>query len=564
MAAGKPIKNIFNKETHPNCYVGHQYALDVAGGKIIASIYTKGACERYLREVDSDSPIYYFDEDKAERYLRLVQKFKHVIGHWASDTIKYEPWQCFIWMNIMGFVSKLTGFRRFRIAHIEIPRGNAKSTMASQAALYFLALEESKGNYVATTATKKEQARIVLDAARAMAKENDSFLKNRGVKVLAHTITQARTNSVMRALSSEASSLDGLNDVLAVCDELHAMKRETFDVIYSGMSKRKDSLTLCITTAGMDIESVGYTQSVYAKKICEGLLEDDQFFAIVYTIDEGDDIYAESTWRKANPNWDVSVDPITFKAKADKTKETPSDLPNFKIKHLNTWLSEARAFFDKGKWNQCAGIIKLEDFKGKPARMGIDLASHIDLTSIALTFFEGGKYYIFDKTFIPEKTVSEVRSTLYDECIAKGYLIATPGEAINYDFIRKEAEDLASSFRVQECMYDTWNATEMAQKLSNKIEMVKFSMNVANFSEPMKKLDSLIRQGKVVHNGSPLLSWCIGNVVAKEDHNGNVFPRKSHVRLKIDPVVAILMSLAGWLQKGDETSVYETRGILTF
>ncbi len=103
----------------------------------------------------------------------------------------------------------------------------------------------------------------------------------------------------------------------------------------------------------------------------------------------------------------------------------------------------------------------------------------------------------------------------------------------------------------------------MAQKLANKIEMVKFAMNVANFSEPMKKLDSLMRQGKIKHNGSPLLRWCLGNVIAKEDHNSNVYPRKSHTLLKIDPVIAILMALALFLQKEEISSVYETRGIRT-
>jgi phage terminase large subunit-like protein len=79
----------------------------------------------------------------------------------------------------------------------------------------------------------------------------------------------------------------------------------------------------------------------------------------------------------------------------------------------------------------------------------------------------------------------------------------------------------------------------------------------------MKKFDALMRAGKIRHNGSPLFRWCLGNVVAKEDHNGNVFPRKSHSKLKIDPVVAALMSLAGWLQTEEVESVYETRGIRT-
>lgn len=554
-----------NAKKYPNCNRGHQYALDVVAGEITACVYVIGACKKYLREIEDDSRKWYFDWDAAEKYLRTVQKFEHVIGHWPTKNIVYEPWQCWIWMNIMGFKIRDTGFRRFRIAHIEIARGNAKSAMASQAALYFLALDDPNGNQISTVATKKEQARIVLDSARAMARKNSSYLKHTGVKVLAHAIVHAKSDSIVRSLASEHKGLDGLNDVLAVLDELHAMKRDTFEVVTSGMSKRSDSLTLCITTAGQDVHSVGCSQSSYAKKLCLEEVDDDQFFAVVYTLDEGDDWEDEKCWIKPNPNLGVSVDIVTLRAKIHKAIETPADIPNIKIKHMNLWIAEAKAFYNQDVWDKCyLPSLKLVDFKGKPCRMGIDLASHIDITTIALVFREDdGGYSVFDKSYIPEDTVLEAKNMLYDDCIARGFLISTPGAAINYEKIREDAQELAKYHRVLECLYDAWNATETAQKLSDKIEMVKIAMNVANFSEPMKKLDSLMRQGKIRHNGSPLLRWCLGNVVAKEDHNGNVYPRKSHTKLKIDPIIAILMGLAGWLQDSEVDSVYETRGIRT-
>jgi phage terminase large subunit-like protein len=554
----------FDAKKYPNVRAAQKYAEDIVSGKIVSSSYVAGACKRFLSDLEATDRAWYFSADAAEKYLRSVQKFQHVIGNWKTKNVVYEPWQCFIKANIFGFKMRETDFPRFRIAHVEVARGNGKSLLASQAALYMLCLDNPNGNQISTVATKKEQARIVLDAARVMARKNASFLKHTGVKVLAHTVVHESSNSVIRALSSETSGLDGLNDVMAICDELHAMKRETFDVIYSGMSKRSDSITLCITTAGTDSDSVGFSQSAYAKKVCLGDVEDDQFFAAVYCLEEGDDWFDESKWIKANPNLGVSVDIATLRAKVDKALVTPSDIPNIKIKHLNMWISEAEAFYDPAKWDDCADpSIKIEDFLRQPCRMGIDLASHIDLTSIAAIFKKDGIYYIFDKTYIPEGTVKEANNVLYDDCLAKGFLIKTKGDAINYDFIREEAEKMAKDFRVVECAFDSWNATEMAQKLSGKIEMVKFAMNTGNLSEPMKKLDVLMREKKIRHNGSPLLRWCLGNVVAKVDHNDNVYPRKSHIRLKIDPIVAILMALAMHLQDDSKESVYSERGIRT-
>lgn len=552
-----------DQKKFPFCYSGWQYATDVLSGKQIACKFIIGACQRFLN--DLENPKFFFDIQYAEKYLRLVQKFEHIIGNWDSKTIVYMPWQNFLWMNIMGFKNADTLTRRFRIAHIEVARGNSKSTQASQAVLFFLALDNPKGNQISTVATRKEQARIVLDAARAMARKASSYRAKTSVKVLAHSIIHDKSDSKVRALSSDHSGLDGLQDILAVCDELHAMKRETFDVVYSGMSKRKDSLTLCITTAGFDIESVGFSQSFYAKKVATGEVEDDQFFAAVFTLDEKDDIYDPKNWIKANPGYGDSVDPVTFEAKAKKAMETPSDVANFKVKHLNIWLSEARAYYDMEKWDACADPnLKFEDFIGKKCIMALDLSSKVDLTSVGYVFEMGDKFAIFDKSFIPEETVKQLRSSLYENAIGNGHLIQTTGEAIHYPKIKEVILEDNKKFKIEEILYDPWNATHFSQELTeHKIEAVEFRFNTANLSEPTKHLDALMRQGKLVHNGSPVLRWAVGNVVCKEDAAGNIFPRKNHEKLKIDPVISIIMALASWMQKKRKKSIYESRGIRT-
>ena len=126
MSKTKATKVII-KLKHPNCQRGIQYAEDIVSGKIASGRYMIAACERFLRDLDNEDAKFYFDADAAEKYLRSVQNFHHVEGHWATPQIKYEPWQCWVWMNIMGFKMKDTGFRRFRVVHLEVARGNAKA-----------------------------------------------------------------------------------------------------------------------------------------------------------------------------------------------------------------------------------------------------------------------------------------------------------------------------------------------------------------------------------------------------------------------------------------------------
>ena len=563
--------NPFDPKTHPNCHSGHEYALKVISGELPNCVYIVGACKRYLSDLEAtnkeDSP-YIFDVENAERYLRLVQKFEHVIGDdWATKNITYEPWQNWVWMNILGFAYRDNPKNpKYRTCHIEVPRGNAKSAMASQCVLFFVALDRNvSGNKIATFATKSDQARIVLDSARAMAAKNKSYLKSTGVDVLAHKIVHESSFSEVTAMSSDSKSMDGLNLRVAVCDELHAMSRELFDVIVSGQKKRKDSITLCISTAGYSLEGVGHAQSQYARQVALGKTEDETFFSAVYTIDDNDDIYSKAAWRKSNPNFGVSVDAVAFEATAKKAKEVPSDLPNFKVKHLNIWLSEAHAYYDTNKWDECADpTLNIENFKGKPCKVGVDIASRIDLTSIAYLFKEKDVYYLFDKSYLPEDRLREVNSSMYNNCVGNGHLISTKGEAINQDQIRDEILDSSKLYKISEILCDPWNTLSLMQQLQTKrLNVTEFRMTVANLSEATKTLDELIRKGKIRHNGSPLLKWCLGNVVAKEDANGNVYPRKTHERLKIDPIVALLMALASQIQDEKKMSVYdvEKRGL---
>lgn len=549
---------------YPFCYDGLQYANDVKNGKIDVCIFIRGAVDRFFKDLAEKK--YIFDLDAAEKYLRQVQKFHHVKGEWATPHIKYEPWQNFAFMNIMGWINPATGKRRFRTAHLEVPRGHGKSLMASQAALYFLALDNPKGNEIACAATKKESARIVLDSAMAMARSNERYLRLTGVVVRAHKIEHKASNSFVRALSSDKKSQDGLNDVLTIMDELHAITQEFFDVIVSGMKKRNDSLLLCITTAGFDTAGVGYSQSNYAKKIALGEIEDDTFFSLVYTIDEGDDVLDERTWRKANPNYGVSVDPIAFKADMAKAEHVPTALNNIKVKNLNIWTSESRAYFSISKWDKCYDPnLTFDDIRGKVVIGALDLSSKVDLAAKAyIGIDKEGKYCIFTQAFIPEESIKESpNKTIYQNNIGKE-LFPTFGEAIDYEEIKETIKKDNQKLKIESMMFDPWNATQISQDLmKERMNMVEFRMNTGNFSEPMKLLDAYIREGKVRHNCGELTRFCISNVVSKEDANGNVYPRKTHDDKKIDIAVAVIMAFAGWVVKESTPSVYESRGVRT-
>jgi phage terminase large subunit-like protein len=552
----------------PNVQRGIQYAYDVQSGVVPACAKTINAVNRFFRDLeriktDPNCP-YYFDPKRAERYLDKAQKFHHVKGaNWKTKNIFYEDWQCYLFTNLLGFFNHKTKRRRFRTAYLELSRGNGKSCVASQLGLYFLSLEGEVGPDIIIASTKKDAARIVFDSARSMALKNPSYIKATNTKVLAHTILHPPSNGVMKPISSDSKSTDGLNPSLIIGDEIHEWTRELYDVLDSSLTKRDDSLFFMITTAGLSTEGIGYEIHNYSSKVASGEMEDDTWFSLIYGIDDKDDWTDPKIWPKANPNWGVSVDPVNFEAKCKKAQETPASKYSFMVKHLNQWQNSHSPFFNLDKWDTTADKdLKIESFVGKQCWIGIDLASKIDLASIVYIFRVDGKFHVFDRTYIPEARVMDPRNVAYKRWVEEGHLLVMPGEVNDFGILQNQLLEDAKRFKIVGVNADPWNAAETLQVLIKaRINALEFRMTTANLSEPTKRLDANIREGKMIHNGSGLLRWCLGNVVCKLDGNDNVFPKKSHERLKIDPSIAMIMALAGWNLDTIQTSVYESRGI---
>jgi phage terminase large subunit-like protein len=332
---------------YPHVEAALDYAEAVVAGDIIACGYVRQACQRQLRDLARKDWLYRFDGEAAERICRFVELLPHIKGPRAGEPIRLAPWQCFMLSTAFGWLHVATGKRRFRRVYIEVPRGNGKTTMSDGPALYMLAADGEGGAEVYSAARTRDQAKIAFWTAQQMARRSPEFLRLLGVEVLAHRIVQARTASYFEAVSADADSLDGKNVHFGLIDELHAHRsRDVYDAIETGAGKRDQSMLWAITTAGSDKTGVCYEQRAYVLNILKGTIEDENTFGIVYTIDEGDDWTAEATWRKANPNYGVSVEPEHLAMQCRKALQSPASQASFLTKHLNVWIQTDQALFD--------------------------------------------------------------------------------------------------------------------------------------------------------------------------------------------------------------------------
>ena len=546
----------------------NKYSKDVVAGKIDACKWVQLACERQLKDLkDGKKRGLIWVPEKASKICKFASNMPHVKGKLAGQNIQLEPWQIFILSTVFGWHIKATGKRRFNTAYTEVPRKNAKSTLSSTVALYGLTADGEPGAEIYSAATSRDQAKIVFNDAQAMARKRATFRSHYGVEVGANAITVQSENSSFKPLSSEGNSLDGLNIHIAIVDELHAHKtRDVYDVLETATGAREHPLLWNITTAGSNRAGICYEIRTYLTKILQGLIEDDSFFGIIYTIDDGDNWTDPAAWAKANPNFGISVNPEDLARKCKKAMEMPSAQNNFLTKHLDVWVNADTAWMDMIKWD--AGkdeSLTLDDFEGQPCVIGVDLASKVDIAAVTLLFKKDGIYYPFNRYYLPESRIESSGNSQYSGWEIQGRLVATPGNVIDFAWIKSDLKDFASRFQITEIAFDPFQATEFSTTLmAEGFSMVEVRPTVLNFSEPMKELEALVLSGKLRHDGDPVLAWMVSNVVCHVDAKDNIYPRKEREENKIDGVVSLIMALARYIQTGDDASVYENREILGF
>ncbi|WP_300337235.1 terminase TerL endonuclease subunit [Accumulibacter sp.] len=550
--------------------IARRYAEAVVGRDIAACKWVRLACQRQLDDLarfkGRNSP-YRFNPRLTDRQGRsfqpadnlcaFVERLPHVKGPLAGQPILLEPWQVFILTTVFGWV-KSDGKRRFRRAYIEVPRGSGKSALSSAVALYMLAADGEGGAEVYSLATTRDQARIVFGDAQAMARQSAGFRSRFGVGVGAHNIHVLASGSKFEALSAEGSTLDGLNIHFGCIDELHAHKTRTvYDVVETGTGKRDNSLLWVITTAGSNRSGICYEVRTFVTKLLDRVFDDDSQFGVVYGLDDGDDWTLEESLIKANPNWGISVRPEVLIPLQAKAMQMPSAVNNFKTKHLNEWVNADTAWMDMRSWDRCADPgLDLDAYAGQPCWMGLDLASKTDIAALLLVFAHqeiDGAFAVFGRYYLPEDTVHATGNSQYPGWMGSGRLTATPGNVIDFGWIEADLIDFASRFAIQAVAFDPFQATQLSTRmLAEGLPMIEVRPTVLNFSEPMKTLEALVLQEKLIHDGDPVLGWMASNVVAHLDAKDNIYPRKERPENKIDGIVALIMGLSRAITPGTQ------------
>ena len=527
---------------------GVKYAEDVKAGKIVACKQVRQACSRFLGDQKRKDFRFSFNIERANHVLNFIETFiKHVQGkQFAGQTVDLEPWQVFVLINMYGWRDEYDN-RRFQNVVLEVARKNGKSLFASALAVYE-AMFGDDGGEIFSLATKRDQAKKAWDVARAMIEKSDSRVRDQ-FTCAQHAIVCKTKGTKYVTLGRDSKSEDGHNPSMNIFDEAAAYgDRNLVEVMTSATGARSDFLNLYITTAQFSKITIYYEHRSYIEGILEGRYEDDRWFGMIYTLDEGDDWRDPEVWIKSNPNLDVSITRDYLEGQVKHASEVQSATNNVLVKHFNVWVSSADAWINTESWDLPSNIVP-EVNKSGELYVGLDLAQTRDLCAVTSLYVNGDCYHADFKCFLPEETVRNAPShvlPLYREAIKRGVLVPTEGPITDYNEIQGYIEHLAKTHKLEAIAYDPYNATQLVTNLLDQnINMLEVRQGMSYLSPAAKETERLILGGQIKHTADPFITWQLENCVQYTDVNDNIKIRKGDDESrKIDSIIALIMAVS--------------------
>lgn len=460
--------------------------------------------------------------------------------------------------------------RQYRKCYVEIPKKNGKSEIAAGIALALLFLDDESAAEVYGAATDRDQAAIVFDVARDMVLQSNALKKR--TRIIDSRKRLIFGNSYYRVLSAEAHSKHGYSPHGVIFDELHAQpNRDLYDVLTLGSgSARRQSLFFFITTAGYDRNSICWEVHEYAEKIISGVIKDDRFLAVVYKAADDDDWTSEDVWKRANPSFGEIIKIDDLRSECEEAKSSPALQNTFRRLRLNQWTQQADRWIDMALWDSQAGLVIEEELLGAVCYGGLDVSSVSDFTSWTMAFPQpdGSVKFIY-RYWCPESKVFDKRNkyaSSYQVWVRNGHLIATPGNAIDKAFVKRQILEDFEKFNVTDVNVDALFqgydlAMELAQELGEN-RIVPMRQGFLSYAAPMKDFEERILKRQIHHGGNPITRFCADNVVVVQDAAGNLKPDKEKSSEKIDGIVTTIMSLDRLGRHKKIRSVYEDRGVI--
>jgi phage terminase large subunit-like protein len=226
----------------------------------------------------------------------------------------------------------------------------------------------------------------------------------------------------------------------------------------------------------------------------------------------------------------------------------PASAMSFRNYILNQRVDASAPFLNMMLWEaNRASAYNIRDLKGRECYAGLDLGATRDMTALTLVFANGAG--AFDVVLAPGETLTEREdedNMPYRLWRDEGFLLTFPGRATDPKTVAMKIAELHGLYRIRALAFDRWRIEDIKRELDAigcNLELIPFGQGYKDLSPAVDALERLVEQGKLRHDGHPVLKMAAANCRVEMDSAGNRKLSKRKSTGRIDPIVATCMAI---------------------
>ncbi len=529
--------------------VHDDYISNIKSGEIPANRWIKKTINNYENLFNNSK--FEFKKEKVEKAVKFFSLLNIPINN-RYQQFEFIPYQTLIIANLFGWYYKNTNRRKYNYFYLFISRKNGKTFFAAALNLYLLASNDflnPESILVALTTKQSGQALKYAKQIVSNSPEIKQIFKNQQYQIKYKYNNSEGTLQIMAG--DDAQKLESFSPSSAILDEIHSYTDDSvFQTIRTGVGARRNYLISLITTAGNKVNSWGYEYLQTQKNIIDGLIDDENIFSLIYTLDDDDDYNNEKNWYKSNPALDYIIEYEYLEQQFYHTKIMPSTLRVFLSRHLNIYTNEVNSWIDNKTLSMVDEGYDIEILKGHTCYMSLDLSSTRDLSSLVCIFYIDNIFYVLPFFFFANNQEKKTRKggINLSKWINEGHIIQCQTTTIDYDLILSKIIELSQLYNIEAVGYDNFNSALIIPKIEELgINCYNFPQTAKHFNFPLKYLEKQIYDKKIKFNKNPVMMWNFRNIVLYEDGNQNIKILKNKSNDSVDGPVALGMAMGQFI-----------------
>lgn len=530
-----------------------EYVFAVMDNPAAHNLYEILSVKRFFAMLDK----YEWKPKRVKRFFKFYETLRFNGVH-GRTRYKLTPVQAFQFANIFGFADS-SGRRLIRTAYIFVPRKFSKTTSAASLAVYDMLFGDNNAQaYVG--ANSYEQAKICFDEIRAIMRDIDPSERHFRVNREKITFKDRGRDSLIRCLTANAKTQDGLFASLVIMDE-YAQARNTAgkngadlkNVLTTSMGPRREPLTLIITTASDVIDGPFAHELEGVQRVLRGEADNDTMFASLFMPDADDREDDPATWAKVQPHLGITLQPDFYEKEYENAQMSAENMLAFRTKLLNIFTINAeKTWFTYEKAKELTGDFEIDRVQGRPdCAIAFDLSVHDDFSAVTYTLYatETHRFYSHTDYYFPVGALGgHPNEQLYRMWHEAGHLIFCDGNKIDVERIANDILRRANILNIIRIGYDAYKAKDLVNILISSGAagvLLPYSQTYGSFNLPVESFEMLAYEEppRITLNNNPINVYCLTNCVIDEDRLENKKPIKPAQNRKIDGAVTMLMTL---------------------